>query len=144
MSKLIVPAAAALALSLGTLSASAQSYESKSTTVQTSPEDGTQTTTTTTQRDGEYGTYRKTVTATHRYDAGAFRAPAGYTYTRYSVGERVPSVLITSDGLVLSDYANYQLDEPPHGLKWIRVGNDALLINPRNGEVIQTDYNLFE
>jgi Ni/Co efflux regulator RcnB len=144
MSKLIIPAAAALALSLGTLSASAQTYESHTTTTQTSPEDGTQTTTTTTQRDGAYGSFRKTVTATHRYDNGEFQAPAGYTYTRYSVGERVPSVLLTSDGLILSDYANYQLDAPPHGLKWIRVGNDALLIDRANGEVIQTDYNLFQ
>lgn len=144
MHKLIVPAAAALALSLGTLSASAQTYESKSTTTQTSPADGTQTTTTTTRSDDGYTTFRKTVTATHRYDDGAFQAPAGYTYTRYTVGDHVPSLLLTSDGLILSDYSNYKLDAPPHGLKWIRVGDDALLINPRDGEVIQTDYNLFQ
>jgi len=112
MSRLIVPAAAALALSLGTLSASAQTYESKSTTTETSPVDGTQTTTTTKQSDDGYSTFRKTVTATHRYDDGAFQAPAGYTYTRYSVGEHVPSVLLSSDGLMLSDYSNYQLDAP--------------------------------
>jgi Ni/Co efflux regulator RcnB len=142
MYKWTLLAASALALSLGT--ASAQTYESHSTTVQTSPEDGTQTTTTTTERNDGYATYRKTVTATHRYDDGRFEAPAGYTYTRYSVGERVPSVLLSSDGLVLSDYANYQLVSPPHGLEWIRVGNDALLIDRSSGEVIQTDYNLFE
>jgi Ni/Co efflux regulator RcnB len=144
MRRLIVPAAAALALSLGTLSASAQSYESKSTTVQTSPDDGTQTTTTTTQRDNGYGSFRKTVTSTRRYDGGVYQAPEGYTYTRYSIGEHVPTVLLASDGVVLNDYASYQLDAPPHGLKWIRVGSDAVLVDRRSGEVIQTDYNLFQ
>jgi Ni/Co efflux regulator RcnB len=143
MKKLIIPAAA-LALSLGTIGASAQTTETHSTTVQTSPEDGTQTTTTTTERNDGYGTYRKTVTATQRYDAGAFQAPAGYTYSRYTVGDHVPAVLLQSNNLMLSDYANYRLDAPPEGLKWIRVGNDALLIDRSNGEVIQTDYSLFE
>jgi len=134
-------AASALALSLGT--ASAQTYESKTTTTQTSPADGTQTTTTTTERNDGYATYRKTVTATHRFDAGQFEAPTGYTYTRYSVGERVPSVILSSDGLVLNDYADYQLMAPPRGLEWVRVGNDALLVDRSTGEVIQTDYSLF-
>jgi Ni/Co efflux regulator RcnB len=142
MRKLIIPAAAALALSLGT--ASAQTYESHSTTTQTSPEDGTQTTTSTTERDDGYATFRKTVTATHHYNEGTFAAPAGYTYTRYNIGDRVPGVIMSSDGLVLTDYANYQLVAPPHGLEWIRVGNDALLVNRANGEVIQTNYSLFE
>ncbi|HTW35019.1 MAG TPA: RcnB family protein [Rhizomicrobium sp.] len=142
MKSLIVPAAAALVLSIGT--ASAQTYESHTTTTQTSPESGTQTTTSTTERDDGYATFRKTVTATHHYDDGTFAAPAGYTYTRYNVGDHVPGVLLSSDGLMLTDYANYQLVAPPRGLEWIRVGNDALLVNRANGEVIQTDYGLFE
>ena len=142
MRNLTVPAIAALALSLG--AASAQTYESHTTTTQTSPEDGTQTTTSTTERDNGYATFRKTVTATHHYNDGTFAAPAGYTYTRYRLGDHVPGVLLSSDGLVLTDYANYQLVAPPRGLEWIRVGNDALLVNRANGEVIQTDYSLFD
>ena len=141
MRKLIIPAAAALVLSLG--AASAQTYESKSTTTETSPADGTQTTTTTTERNDGYTTFRKTVTATHHYDDGQFAAPAGYTYTRYNIGDHVPGVILSSDGLVLTDYSNYQLVAPPRGLEWIRVGSDALLVNPANGEVIQSDYSLF-
>ena len=141
MNKLILPAAvAAFALSLG--AASAQTETQSTTTVQSSPD--TQTTTTTTERNDGYGTYRKTVTSTRRYDAGTFVAPSGYTYTRYSIGERVPQVLITSPKLVLDDYSTYRLDSPPEGLEWIRVGNDALLISRSTGEVIQTDYDLFE
>ena len=142
MNRLIIPAAAALVLSLG--AASAQTYESHTTTTQTSPEDGTQTTTSTTERNDGFATYRKTVTATHHYSDGTFEAPAGYTYTRYRIGDRVPDVILSSDGLVLTDYANYQLVAPPRGLEWIRVGNDALLVNRATGEVIQTDYTLFQ
>ena len=142
MKRLIIPAAAALVLSLG--AASAQTYESHTTTTQTSPEDGTQTTTSTTERNDGFATYRKTVTATRHYNDGTFEAPAGYTYTRYRIGDRVPDVLLSSDGLVLTDYSNYRLVAPPRGLEWIRVGNDALLVNRANGEVIQTDYSLFD
>ena len=141
MNKFIIPAAAVLALSFGAASAQTETH---TTTVQSAPDEGTQTTTTTTERSDAYGNYRKTVTATRRYEAGTFEAPAGYTYTRYSVGERVPHVLITTPNLVLGDYSTYRLDEPPQGLKWIRVGNDALLIDRSTGEVIQTDYDLFE
>lgn len=142
MRKLIIPAAAALALSLGT--ASAQTYKSHSTTTQMSPEDGTQTTTSTTERNNGYDTFKKTVTSTRHYDDGQFEAPAGYTYTRYAVGDRVPSVLLSSDGLMLTNYSNYQLVAPPRGLVWIRVGGDALLVDRTSGEVIQTDYSLFK
>jgi len=144
MTKLIIPAAAALALALGATAAPAQTDESSRTTeVRTAP-DGTQTTRTTTESTDAYGTYRKTVTATRRYDAGEFDAPAGYTYTRYAVGDRLPSVLLTDNYLRLSDYRAYELDDPPQGLEWIRVGHDALLVDPANGEVIQSDYDLFD
>ena len=143
MNKLVIPAAA-IALALSSMTASAQTYETQSTTVQNSPADGSQTTTTTTERRNAYGTYRRTVTATHRYSAGPFEAPAGYTYSRYAVGEHVPAVLLDADDLMLSDYADFQLEAPPPGLEWIRVGDDALLVDRSNGEVIQTDYDLFE
>jgi Ni/Co efflux regulator RcnB len=143
MKKLLVPAAL-VALSFGAMTASAQTYQSQSTTTTSSPDQGTQTTTTTTERSDAYGTYRKTETATHRYNDGAFQAPSGYTYTRYVPGDHVPAVLLSSNNLMLSDYANFKLDAPPNGLEWIRVGDDALLVDQANGEVIQTDYNLFE
>ena len=108
MNKLILPAAAAFALSLGAAAAQTETQTTK------------------------------------HYDAGTFVAPAGYTYTRYSIGERVPHVLIATPNLVLGDYSTYRLDSPPEGLVWIRVGNDALLVSRSTGEVIQTDYDLFD
>jgi Ni/Co efflux regulator RcnB len=142
MKNLIVPAA--LALVLGSTAAFAQADSEKSTTTVTQP-DGSQdktTTTTTTANDG-YTQYRKTVTSKKHYNAAAFVAPSGFTVTRFSTGQRVPSVLL-SGGTVLSNYTDYALVAPPNGLTWIRVGNDALLVDSNTGEVIQADYDLFK
>lgn len=139
MRSLIVPAA--LALCLGASAAVAQSDSEKTTTTQANP-DGSmdKTTTTTTMSNDGYASYRKTVTSKKHYDAAAFVAPSGYTYSRFSVGQRVPHELI---GVQLNDYSNYALVTPPSGLEWIRNGRDALLIDANTGEVIQADNDVF-
>jgi len=142
MNKLMM-SAAALALCLGTASAYAQEEKTTTTTAVQNPDGSTDVTkqTTTTSTDG-YATYRKTVTSKKRYSAAAFVAPSGFTYRRFSVGEHVPSMLL-SDSVVLNDYQNYALESPPSGLTWIRDGQDALLIDMRTGEVVQADYDVF-
>jgi Ni/Co efflux regulator RcnB len=142
MNKLML-SAAAIALCLGAASAYAQEDQTTTTTTVNNPDGSTDVTrkTTTTTSDG-YATYRKTVTSKHRYNAAAFVAPSGFTYRRFSVGEHVPSMLL-SDSVVLDNYQNYALETPPSGLTWIRDGQDALLIDMRTGEVIQADYDVF-
>src|SRR5690242_5352208 len=95
----IVPA---IALCLGAPSAFAQPDERTTTTTTVETPNSSSTTTTTESSDG-YTKYRKTVTASKSYDAGPFRAPSGYTYSRYRVGDRVPTILLSGD-LDLSDY----------------------------------------
>jgi Ni/Co efflux regulator RcnB len=142
MNKLMM-SAAAMALCLGTASAYAQEDQTTTTTSVQNPDGSTDVTkqTTTTSNDG-FATYRKTVTSKHRYNAAAFVAPSGFTYRRFSVGEHVPSMLL-SDSVVLGNYQNYALEAPPSGLTWIRDGQDALLVDMRTGEVIQADYDVF-
>lgn len=141
--KTLMLSAAAVALMLGASAAYAQSEQTTTTTTVNNPDGSTDVTnkTTTTSTDG-YATYRKTVTSKRRYNAAAFVAPSGYTYRRFSVGEHVPSLLL-SDSVVLNDYQNYALETPPSGLTWIRDGQDALLVDMRTGEVIQADYDVF-
>jgi Ni/Co efflux regulator RcnB len=144
MKKYILPAAA-LAVCFGSTVAFAQSETDRTTTTMSSPEGSTQTTTDTTKSDdGGYTQYRRTITTKKHYDAGAFTAPSGYTYSRYAIGGHVPDELRGDDGLVLSGYSNYALQAPPHGLTWIRVGSDALLVDRKTGEVVETDYGLFK
>jgi Ni/Co efflux regulator RcnB len=140
MNKFLLPATA-LAVCLGSSIAFAQPDTEKTTTTMSSPEGATQTTTTNTSNG--YKQYRRTITTTKHYDAGAFVAPNGYTYTRYELGARMPAVLLSDDSLVLTGYSTYALKAPPSGLTWIRVGNDALLVDRTTGEVVETDYGLF-
>jgi Ni/Co efflux regulator RcnB len=129
--------AAALALCCG--AALAQDSEKTTTTVST-PMGTTQTTTTTTQSTDGYARYRRTVTSTKHYAAGAFVGPHGYVYTRYAVDDRVPAAML---GFRIPHYSVYGLDTPPGGLVWIRVGSDALLVDGGSGEVVQAQYGLF-
>jgi Ni/Co efflux regulator RcnB len=143
MKKIVMSSVAVLALGFGISGALAQTDVQKTTTTMAAPDGGVDktTTTTTTSNDG-YTQYRRTVTATKHYDAAAFVAPSGYTYTRFKVGDRVPSMLIGSGPM--TDYQTYALEAPPAaGLVWIRNGRDALLIDQSTGEVVQTDYGLF-
>jgi Ni/Co efflux regulator RcnB len=140
MIKYLLPATA-LAVCLGSSIAIAQPDTEKTTTTMSSPDGTTQTTTMNTS-DG-YRQYRRTITTIRHYHAGAFVAPNGYPYTRYELGARMPAVLLGDDSLVLTGYSTYALTAPPFGLTWIRVGNDALLVDRKTGEVVETDYGLF-
>ena len=143
MKKLMMSAAAiAVCLSASASLAQDQGNTEKTTTVTMSPSGRTETTVTTTS-DG-YKQYTRTMTATKHYNAGAYVAPSGYVYSRYTVGQRAPQMF--RDGHYrLEHYSTYGLDTPPAGmsLSWIRVGNDALLIDTNTGEVVQADYGLF-
>jgi Ni/Co efflux regulator RcnB len=138
MNRLMI-SAAALAVCLGSSAASAQD-DTKTTTTVSSPEGMTQTTTTKTS-DG-YRQYTRTVTATKHYNAGVYVGPSGYSYSRYSVGMRAPKMFLGGH-YVVAHYSTYGLETPPMGLTWIRVGDDALLIDGNTGEVVQADYGLF-
>jgi Ni/Co efflux regulator RcnB len=142
MNKYMLPAAA-LAVCFGSTVAFAQPDSEKTTSTMSSPEGTTQTVSNTTKSDDGYAQYRRTITTKKHYEAGAFAAPTGYTYSRYKLGERVPAIVLGDDSLVLTGYGNYALKAPPSGLTWMRVGGDALLVDRTTGEVVETDYGLF-
>lgn len=139
MTKLMI-SAAALALAFSATTAFAQDEKTTTTTV-TTPTSST--TTKTTESSDGYASYRKTVTSTRHYNAAAFVAPSGFVYHRFALGEHVPAAILSDQDLALADYGQYALAVPPSGLSWIRVGNDALLVDTSTGEVIQADYDLF-
>lgn len=88
------------------------------------------------------GSYRRTVTASHHFRIGIYRAPAHYSYRRYSIGERLQPEFYVRD-YWLSDFAAYDLVSPPDGYVWVRFGPDALLIDEDTGEVLQVVYGVF-
>lgn len=139
MNKLMM-SAAALAVCLGSSAAFAQD-DSKTTTTTVSSPEGTSQTTVTKTSDG-YKQYTRTTTATKHFNAGVYVGPTGYVYSRYTVGQRAPAMFLGGH-YTLSKFSSYGLESPPDGLTWIRVGDDALLIDGNTGEVVQADYGLF-
>lgn len=86
---------------------------------------------------------RRVFRAPHRFHARRpWIAPRGFVYRRFSLGERVPAVLLAAD-YFLADYFSYGLTPPPPGYVWVRDGSDAVLVDRYTGEVVQVAYDVF-
>ena len=87
-------------------------------------------------------TLERNVQAPNRYHVAAYRPPQGYAPRQWSYGQRLP-VSYYASNYWIADYLMYALFAPPPGLVWVRVGDDALLIDQNTGQVIQVQYNVF-
>ena len=67
----------------------------------------------------------------------AYIAPyGGWRYRPVTVGFQLrPS--FWGDRYVVSDYGRWRLPAPRMNQRWVRYGNDLLLVNVRNGRVLQ-------
>jgi Ni/Co efflux regulator RcnB len=61
-------------------------------------------------------------------------APPGYSYHAYVVGETVPQMFWTPAYTI--DWSTHNLPRPDTDAKWVRVGDDAVLIRIGSGNVI--------
>jgi Ni/Co efflux regulator RcnB len=95
-----------------------------------------------TTRRADVTQYRRNVDAPRRFRAAAYQAPRGYSYRRWSYGQRLPAIYFGSN-YRLADFVSYGLFGPPDGYVWVRYGDDALLVDEETGEIIQVDYNVF-
>ncbi|WP_260926612.1 RcnB family protein [Novosphingobium sp. 9] len=75
------------------------------------------------------------------YHRPAYAGPRGYRYVRVGVGHRFAPAYYGQRYWV-NDYARYRLPAPRAGARWIRYGNDVVLVNTRTGVVLQA-YNGF-
>jgi Ni/Co efflux regulator RcnB len=86
--------------------------------------------------------FHRAFNASRRFQAPAYRRPAGWYAHRWSFGEFLPSAFWARDYWLI-DFAAYGLPPPPYGAVWVRVGNDALLVDEDSGEVITVEYGVF-
>lgn len=86
--------------------------------------------------------YHRGFNASRRFRAPYYRRPAGWYDHRWSFGEFLPTAFWARD-YWLSDFQAYDLPPPPYGAVWVRVGNDALLVDEESGEVITVAYGIF-
>ncbi|MGA7675187.1 MAG: RcnB family protein [Rhizomicrobium sp.] len=85
---------------------------------------------------------RLNVQASHHFHNGSYNAPQGYQSRHWSYGDRLPRGYFIRD-YWLTDYLAFGLFDPPPGLIWVRVGDDALLIDEESGDIVQVDYGVF-
>jgi Ni/Co efflux regulator RcnB len=85
---------------------------------------------------------RSNTQASHRFHAGTYHRPHGYHFRHWRYGEHLPSFYFVSSYWIM-DYLMYSLFAPPDGYVWVRVGDDALLIDRYTGEIIRVEYGVF-
>jgi Ni/Co efflux regulator RcnB len=86
--------------------------------------------------------YHQNFRAERRFRVGPYRRPQGYYSHRWSWGEFLPAPFWARDYWLI-DFFDYGLPPPPFGAIWVRVGDDALLIDRDSGEIIEVDYGVF-
>jgi len=86
--------------------------------------------------------FHRAFNATRRFRAPYYQRPAGWYSHRWSYGEILPISYFARDYWLI-DFADYDLPPPPYGAVWVRVGNDALLVDEESGEVITVEYDVF-
>lgn len=73
---------------------------------------------------------------------GRYMGPRGYRYRPVSVGYNFQPYYYSSRYWV-SNPARYRLAAPGRYQRWIRYGNDVILINTRNGRVLRVYRDFF-
>lgn len=75
------------------------------------------------------------------YRRPAYAGPRGYAYRPVAVGHRFDQAYYGQRYWV-NDYGRYRLPAPRAGHRWVRYGNDVVMVNMRTGRVV-TVYNRF-
>jgi Ni/Co efflux regulator RcnB len=76
------------------------------------------------------------------YRRPAYVGPRGYSYRPVSVGYRFQPAYYGSR-YVISDPYRYRLPRVNGNQRWVRYGNDAVLVNIRNGRVLAVNPGFF-
>ena len=94
--------------------------------------------------DGRYDWNRYRSGNRYTYRLPRYYAPGGwsYGYRRFSIGVTLQSVL-WGQNYWIDDPYSYRLPPAYGPYRWVRYYNDALLVDIRSGEVVDTVYDIF-
>ena len=84
--------------------------------------------------------YRRTHQSVYRQ--GRYTAPRGYAYRQVRVGVNLNPAFYSSRYWIGDPY-KYRLPRAERGTRYVRYGNDVLLINARTGRVLRVYGGLF-
>ena len=71
---------------------------------------------------------------------GYYSVPRQYWNRQWREGEYLPTYFWR---YVVTDYAWYGLPYPPYGCQWVYVNNDILLIDTRDGYILEVVYRVW-
>ena len=89
------------------------------------------------------GAWQRNEQARRRYHWNSYQQPQGWHYRRWTYGMTLPS-LFWGRPYWINSYWDYGLPNPPYGYVWVRYGNDALLVNVENGDILRVIYALYD
>jgi Ni/Co efflux regulator RcnB len=93
-------------------------------------------------RNVDLRAYRRNFNAPKRFHWNPYRRPPHWYAHRWTYGERLPHGWFARDYWI-SSFLMFGLTTPPDGYVWVRVGDDALLVDEDTGEVVQVVYGIF-
>jgi Ni/Co efflux regulator RcnB len=78
-----------------------------------------------------------------RFRAQPYRWPrgvrGGYAWRPH---QRLPAAFLLRDYFI-NNYYDFGFGRPPYGYEWVRVGDDALLVNIYTGEILEVAPGVF-
>ena len=86
--------------------------------------------------------FQRNVFSPRHFHVGFYHPPRGWFRHRWHFGERLPRTFFIRDYWI-DDFWDFGLIEPPPGYVWVRVGDDALLVDEFTGEVVEVVYGVF-
>jgi Ni/Co efflux regulator RcnB len=86
--------------------------------------------------------YPPTFRPARRYHGPSYRAPPGFYARSWVFGEILPRGWYEPRYRIL-DWWAFGLPPPPLGFDWVRVGDDAVLVDEFDGRIVQVALNLF-
>jgi len=93
-------------------------------------------------RDFNPHSYQWNRTSNQRYHYQTYQRPHGWYAQRWVYGQILPR-LFWSQNYWLTGYYNFVLIDPPYGYVWVQNGNDALLVDVQNGQILSVEYSIF-
>ena len=88
------------------------------------------------------GRYPPVYWSQHRFRLGGYRQPYGYYARAWAFGDFLPRGWFGQD-YWLGDFVDYGLPYPPPGFEWVRVGDDAIMVDQYTGRVVQVVRGIF-
>lgn len=89
---------------------------------------------------GDWRDYREAHRDTFR--RGPYVGPRGFVYRAPVIGFRFAPIFYSSRYWIANPWT-YRLPPAGYGMRWIRYGNDAVLVNMRTGRVVQVYRDFF-